>query len=330
MRLRNQRKRISSSTFSNFFTCGSNSNESHALDSAVRRRTSSIEENTLEMSAETGNHSSSLDETIPSVSDNSLQIFSEQFPHSSGEMSSTPSITNSTSSPAENQIPVDTSATSNLQVSEIQFLTDGSFFMNHPSPPRSITRSISRTFRFPHFLSTSFSRNRTRTTLNTVTETNSRNNNNRGRNKKCEGKKFFCIYLGYCYCNADSKEAYFEEIFDDSIKIPENSNYQYDFLYSCVYCRANLAIHSALISRSFQGSQGRAYLFDTVVNVREKKAEQRLLLTGLHDVADIFCKCCHTMVGWKYERAYEMSQKYKEGRFIIEQAHIVKTSNWII
>lgn len=34
--------------------------------------------------------------------------------------------------------------------------------------------------------------------------------------------------------------------------------------YSCIHCRAHLANHDELISKSFQGSQGRAYLFNAV------------------------------------------------------------------
>uniref|UniRef100_A0A8C8CN56 Protein yippee-like n=1 Tax=Oncorhynchus tshawytscha TaxID=74940 RepID=A0A8C8CN56_ONCTS len=72
--------------------------------------------------------------------------------------------------------------------------------------------------------------------------------------------------------------------------------------YSCVHCRAHLANHDDLISKSFQGSQGRAYLFNSVVNVGCGPAEERLLLTGLHAVADIYCENCHTTLGWKYVR----------------------------
>lgn len=49
---------------------------------------------------------------------------------------------------------------------------------------------------------------------------------------------------------------------------------------------------------------------------------------GLHSVADIFCECCHTVLGWKYEQAYETSQKYKEGKYIIELAHLIKDNGW--
>ncbi len=57
-------------------------------------------------------------------------------------------------------------------------------------------------------------------------------------------------------------------------------------------------------------------------------AEERLLLTGLHAVADIRCDCCKTTLGWKYERAFEASQKYKEGKYIIEVAHMIKENGW--
>jgi len=98
--------------------------------------------------------------------------------------------------------------------------------------------------------------------------------------------------------------------------------------YSCVHCRAHLANHDELISKSFQGSQGRAYLFNSVVNVGCGPAEERVLLTGLHAVADIYCECCRTTLGWKYEHAFESSQKYKEGKYIIELAHMVKENQW--
>ncbi|CAP24493.1 Protein CBG03644 [Caenorhabditis briggsae] len=64
------------------------------------------------------------------------------------------------------------------------------------------------------------------------------------------------------------------------------------------------------------------------VNVGCGPAEERVLLTGLHAVADIYCEICKTTLGWKYEHAFESSQKYKEGKFIIELAHMVKDNGW--
>ncbi|MGH0157840.1 UNVERIFIED_CONTAM: hypothetical protein FKN15_036153 [Acipenser sinensis] len=85
---------------------------------------------------------------------------------------------------------------------------------------------------------------------------------------------------------------------------------------------------AAVLRESFQGSQGQAYLFNAVVNVGCGPAEERVLLTGLHAVADIYCENCKTTLGWKYEHAFETSQKYKEGKFIIELAHMIKDNGW--
>ena len=68
--------------------------------------------------------------------------------------------------------------------------------------------------------------------------------------------------------------------------------------------------------------KGRAYLFDHCVNVTIGPAEDRMLITGLHSVNDIFCKRCKNMIGWTYSKAYEPSQKYKEGKFIIEKINL--------
>ncbi|ELK01732.1 Protein yippee-like 2 [Pteropus alecto] len=64
------------------------------------------------------------------------------------------------------------------------------------------------------------------------------------------------------------------------------------------------------------------------VNVGCGPAEERVLLTGLHAVADIYCENCKTTLGWKYEHAFESSQKYKEGKYIIELAHMIKDNGW--
>jgi len=54
--------------------------------------------------------------------------------------------------------------------------------------------------------------------------------------------------------------------------------------------------------QSFHCRHGKAYLFNMVVNVHEGPKEDRLMTTGLHTVADIHCKACMQIVGWKYVR----------------------------
>ncbi|KAF5181038.1 yippee-like [Thalictrum thalictroides] len=57
---------------------------------------------------------------------------------------------------------------------------------------------------------------------------------------------------------------------------------------------------------SFHSRHGKAYLFSKVVNVTEGEKEDRLMMTGLHTVADIFCVGCGSIVGWKYEVALKV------------------------
>ena len=43
------------------------------------------------------------------------------------------------------------------------------------------------------------------------------------------------------------------------------------------------------------------------------------MTTGRHLVRDISCRQCGETVGWKYDKAFENSEKYKEGKFILEE-----------
>ncbi|GCB76700.1 hypothetical protein scyTo_0016598 [Scyliorhinus torazame] len=150
----------------------------------------------------------------------------------------------------------------------------------------------------------------------------------------CVFQCFFCQRVHQaCNSSTASPELSSEEHPLEMVKMTKSKTFQAYLpnchrTYSCIHCRAHLANHDELISKSFQGSQGRAYLFNSVVNVGCGPAEERVLLTGLHAVADIYCENCKTTLGWKYEHAFESSQKYKEGKFIIELAHMIKDNGW--
>lgn len=101
-----------------------------------------------------------------------------------------------------------------------------------------------------------------------------------------------------------------------------------DRVYTCSQCKTHCTDHGQLISKAFQGRHGRAYLFSDVVNVTLGPREDRMLITGLHTVCDIYCITCNCVLGWKYEVAYEESQKYKEGKFILEKAKVQKEGSW--
>jgi len=100
--------------------------------------------------------------------------------------------------------------------------------------------------------------------------------------------------------------------------------------FSCSQCSAVLALQDELISKAFAGREGRAYLFHSAVNVKLGKREDRSLLTGVHTVADVFCVGCNDRLGWYYVKASESSQKYKEGKFLLEREKIIKDNAWTV
>ncbi|KAG7035765.1 Molybdate-anion transporter [Cucurbita argyrosperma subsp. argyrosperma] len=94
--------------------------------------------------------------------------------------------------------------------------------------------------------------------------------------------------------------------------------------YSCRSCRNPLASGANLLSKSFLAKSGKAFLFSQAKNIVEGPKEQKLLITGIFETADIHCSICGQVLGWKYLKAYDIKQKFKEGKFIIETAKIVK------
>ncbi|KAL3839406.1 hypothetical protein ACJIZ3_023997 [Penstemon smallii] len=93
--------------------------------------------------------------------------------------------------------------------------------------------------------------------------------------------------------------------------------------YTCKHCQTQLALAQNLVSKAFMCKHGKAYLFDNVVNVTVGEKEERMMITGVHTVVDIFCVGCGSILGWKYEVAHDKSQKYKEGKFILERFKVL-------
>ncbi len=85
------------------------------------------------------------------------------------------------------------------------------------------------------------------------------------------------------------------------------------------------------------------------VNIIEGEPANRSMTTGLHTVRDISCSKCNTILGWKYgtnhfrlasaqiwsltltrpsrmstDKAFDSSQVYKEGKFILEKQRFVE------
>ncbi|KAL9243622.1 hypothetical protein vseg_017486 [Gypsophila vaccaria] len=94
--------------------------------------------------------------------------------------------------------------------------------------------------------------------------------------------------------------------------------------YRCKFCDNPLALVDDVLSRSFHCSQGRAYLFENVVNVSVGLEEDRRMLSGMYAVADVSCCGCGQLLGWKYMIACDKNQKYKEGKVVLERWRITE------
>ncbi|GLU22962.1 hypothetical protein SLE2022_389980 [Rubroshorea leprosula] len=96
--------------------------------------------------------------------------------------------------------------------------------------------------------------------------------------------------------------------------------------YRCRFCESHLALIDDVLSRSFTCSRGRALLFNKVVNVTVGPQEERIMISGMHTVEDVFCCCCGQIIGWKYVTVHDKDQKkYKEGKIVLERWRITVT-----
>ncbi|KAI3719562.1 hypothetical protein L6452_20464 [Arctium lappa] len=99
-------------------------------------------------------------------------------------------------------------------------------------------------------------------------------------------------------------------------------------LYACYNCRNRVALHDDIVSKHFvAGHRRRAFLFSHVMNLVVGPKMDRRFITGLYTVADVECSDCGEVLGWRYEKVHEESQKYKESKTVLEKFKIVK-DNW--
>ncbi|KAJ7282962.1 yippee-domain-containing protein [Mycena rebaudengoi] len=98
--------------------------------------------------------------------------------------------------------------------------------------------------------------------------------------------------------------------------------------YNCSKCSAVIALQDEAITKLFQGRDGRGFLMHSAVNLKLGNREDRSLITGVHIVADVFCVGCNERIGWFYHKASDYSQKYKEGKYLLEREKLVKENAW--
>ncbi|CAA2981633.1 Hypothetical predicted protein [Olea europaea subsp. europaea] len=76
--------------------------------------------------------------------------------------------------------------------------------------------------------------------------------------------------------------------------------------YKCKFCKTPLVLADELVSKAFHCCNGKAYLFKNAANIKVGTAEERMMFTGMQTVT-----------------AHEQSQKYKEGKFVLDRGMIV-------
>ncbi|KAI9157120.1 hypothetical protein LWI28_017203 [Acer negundo] len=69
---------------------------------------------------------------------------------------------------------------------------------------------------------------------------------------------------------------------------------------------------------------GKAYMFTQAMNISLGRPEERMMISGVYTIANINCSKCGEELGWKYLRAHNTTQKYKEGNFVLERVKMIK------
>lgn len=125
--------------------------------------------------------------------------------------------------------------------------------------------------------------------------------------KGLESLKFF-FYQAYPYTQpCTSEEKYKCGIANSSIIAHRilkmgriHKTYLAGRIYSCAKCQTHLAQNNQVMSKAFQRSGKKAYLFFNCENIELEECEDRILLNGVHTVANIRCIQCKNVLGWKY------------------------------
>lgn len=128
------------------------------------------------------------------------------------------------------------------------------------------------------------------------------------------------IFLRLLEIGCDRDQEY-DETCEENDDLDSEGDFE-ESIFVCRGCVAHLTRGSELVSKDFRGRSGKAYLFNEVTNTFCGAPEDRMLITGLHTIADVFCINCSKSLGWKYVHAFEERQRYKVGKVILEAAYI--------
>ncbi|KAJ7287506.1 hypothetical protein C8J57DRAFT_1049043, partial [Mycena rebaudengoi] len=103
---------------------------------------------------------------------------------------------------------------------------------------------------------------------------------------------------------------------------------------TCRQCKATVTSYNALLPssaipsesepRKLRGFLGEACLFTETYNVILSRPRVELMATGAHTMQEITCSCT-AYLGYKILRAFDSSEQWKVGTFLLELAELEGT-----
>ncbi|KDQ50282.1 hypothetical protein JAAARDRAFT_42279 [Jaapia argillacea MUCL 33604] len=86
----------------------------------------------------------------------------------------------------------------------------------------------------------------------------------------------------------------------------------------CRSCGNFITDMDYLLSTAFVGFNGKAALFQQTSNVTLSPPSTRLMCTGAHTIQEMTCAVCQKYIGWNIVRAHDITERWKEGKFLLE------------
>ncbi|KAI0703285.1 hypothetical protein C8Q76DRAFT_632331 [Earliella scabrosa] len=78
------------------------------------------------------------------------------------------------------------------------------------------------------------------------------------------------------------------------------------------------------LAQAFRGHAGKAALFTETRNVSLDPPSILLMDSGAYTIAEFICASCEAYLGWKFVRAHDGPERWKEGHFILELDLVVE------
>jgi len=103
------------------------------------------------------------------------------------------------------------------------------------------------------------------------------------------------------------------------IEIPDDDA----LVYHCCRCRSPILRFGDIASNNYHGAWGPAFLVNKLYNAHvERAAYSAAFVTGGYTVSDVACSVCRLMLGKKYVEARDTVNRFKVGKYLLEQTMV--------